>query len=311
MACYFPLTAYRGRPTGPGKPSPVVFDFSKAHGPAIKLPCGQCIGCRLERSRQWAVRLMHEAQLHEASSFLTLTYSDENLPADGSLNVKHFQDFMKRLRRRIGERLRFFHCGEYGERFARPHYHCILYGFDFPDKLLYKPSDAGDLYTSGFLDSVWQHGHCIIGDVTFESAAYVARYVTKKVTGNKADGHYLIFDPETGEVPQKPDGSFSHLTPEYVTMSRRPGIAAEWFKKFGRDVFPSDEVIVRGQSCRPPRYYDNMFEAAHGDMDAIRSKRITKMRQYADNNTDKRLAARERVALARVKQLKRGFENEG
>lgn len=253
---------------------------------------------------------MHESQLHESSSFLTLTYRPESLPPDGSLDKKHFQDFMKRLRERLGTPLRYFHCGEYGERFARPHYHCILYGYDFVDKVLYKPSDAGDLYSSVFLDSVWGHGACLIGSVTFESAAYVARYVTKKVTGRNADGHYLIFDPETGEIPEKPDGSFSRLQPEYVTMSRRPGIAADWFKKFGSDVFPSDEVIMRGREMRPPRFYDKLFEAAHGDMDAVRSRRVVKMKRFADNNTEPRLAARERVALSRVKVLKRGFENE-
>jgi len=252
---------------------------------------------------------MHESQLHWLNCFLTLTYAPENLPELGSLVPKHFQDFMKRLRKQTGAKLRYFHCGEYGERFARPHYHCILFGYDFLDKLLLSQSEAGNLYTSALLDRIWGHGHCVIGDVTFESAAYVARYVTKKVTGKMADGHYLVFDPETGEVPEV-NGSFSHLVPEYVTMSRRPGIAADWFKKFSGDVYPSDEVIVRGRECRPPRYYDKMFEAAHGDMDAVRTRRVAQMRQHADNNTESRLAVREKVALARFKQLKRGFEND-
>lgn len=304
--------AYRGRPSGPGKSSPIVFDFSKAHGPAIKLPCGQCIGCRLERSRQWAVRMLHEAQMHEENSFLTLTYSPENLPATGSLNKKHFQDFMKRLRGRLGgRRIRYFHCGEYGERLRRPHYHAILFGFDFPDKVFYKPvGDNGRLYISAMLDETWSHGFAVIGDVTFDSAAYVARYVTKKVTGPRADGHYLRFDKETGEVFTEPDGSLSHLEPEYVTMSRRPGIAAGWFERFGSEVFPSDEVITRGVQARPPRYYDKLFEAAHGDLDSIKARRVGRMRKHAENNTDFRLAIRERVKMAQFQQLKRGYENE-
>jgi len=253
---------------------------------------------------------MHESQLHACSSFLTLTYRPESLPADGSLNKKHFQDFMKRLRERLGISLRYFHCGEYGEKFARPHYHCILFGYDFPDRVFYRPAEGGALYTSSLLDDVWGHGHCIIGDVTFESAAYVARYVTKKVTGMAADGHYLRFDPESGEIHENPDGSLARRQPEYVTMSRRPGIAADWFKLFQRDVYPSDEVIARGVSCRPPRFYDKLFEAAHGDMDAVRTRRIGGMRKQADNNTDARLAVRERVTLARISVLKRGYERE-
>lgn len=253
---------------------------------------------------------MHERQLHEDAWFLTLTYRPESLPVDGSLNKKHFQDFMKRLRARLGYQLRYFHCGEYGERFARPHYHAIVYGLILRDLVLYRETEVGRLFTSAFLDDVWTHGFVVVGDVTFESCAYVARYVTKKVTGRAADGHYLIFDPDTGEIPQAPDGSFSHRAPEYVTMSRRPGIAAGWFERFGSDVYPSDEVIVRGRSCRPPRYYDNLFEAAHGDMDAVRSRRVATMRKHAANNTEDRLAVRERVTEARVSQLKRGYEDE-
>lgn len=295
MACFHPLTAYRGRG---GR---IVFDSSQRIGPEMQLPCGQCIGCRLERSRQWAVRMMHEAQLHEDNCFITLTYSPENLPRDGSLNKAHFQGFMKRLRARFsGRKIRFFHCGEYGEQLQRPHYHACLFGFDFPDKVFYKHVGDSRLYLSQILEDTWRFGFCSIGEVTFESAAYVARYITKKVTGDLADDHYLSFDPVTGE-------SFV-LQPEYVTMSRRPGLASAWFEEYCNEVFPSDEVIARGFACRPPRYYDKLFEAAHGDLDFIKRERRKALRAHLDDVSPERLRVRERCAQARLAQGKRSFE---
>ena len=137
MPCYSPLTAYKGKSTDSGK---MCLSFKRSEGlfgsfSAINLPCGQCIGCRLERSRQWAVRCMHEASLHDENSFLTLTYSDENLPPGGSLHLPDFQNFMKRLRKSIApKRVRFYHCGEYGDILSRPHYHALLFGYDFDDR---------------------------------------------------------------------------------------------------------------------------------------------------------------------------------
>lgn len=281
----------------------MVFDRRLGIGPPVDLPCGQCIGCRLERSRQWAVRMCHEAQLYDDNCFITLTYSPENVPPDGSLNIKHFQDFMKRLRSRFpGKRIRFFHCGEYGERFSRPHYHACLFGFDFPDKVFYRESEAGGrLYTSAVLESLWRFGFCPIGDFSFESAAYVARYVTKKVTGAAADDHYWRVNDVTGEAYQ--------VAPEYCTMSRRPGIGAEWFERFSGDVFPRDEVVSRGFVSKPPRYYDELF----GELDAValedvKSRRVLRARDYADNNTPERLFVREVVKKAQVEFLRRRTE---
>ena len=136
MPCYRPIKGYRSRRLNAetGK-RPVVFNPRDGfYDQPVDLPCGQCIGCRLERSRQWAIRCVHEASLHERNCFITLTYRDECLPTNGSLDLDAFQKFMKRLRRRFGEGVRFFHCGEYGENFGRPHYHAILFNLDFSDK---------------------------------------------------------------------------------------------------------------------------------------------------------------------------------
>lgn len=306
MACYKPLQAWRGRGGAP------VFNRNSAIGPEMKLPCGQCIGCRLEHSRQWAVRLMHEASLHDSKYFLTLTYSPEKLPADGNLNKKHFQDFMKRLRARFSSNLiRFFHCGEYGDKLGRPHYHCILYGLEFPDRIMYRQTNTGRLYVSPMLNDIWGHGFCVIGDVTFESCAYVARYVLKKVTGDMAQGHYLIFDKDTGEVPVSSiSGEFSYRTPEYVTMSRRPGIARAWYESFSNEVFPSDEVISRGFPVRPPRYYDKLFSDVHPDiMFDIKSRRLRRAISRAEDSTPARLFDRERCAKAKLSLYKRPLDD--
>lgn len=299
MPCFKPLQAWRGRKPGPSGKVPVVFKQEDSCGVSLELPCGQCIGCRLERSRQWAVRIMHEASLHEDNCFLTLTYSDEFVPVTGSLDKRHFQLFCKRLRKARGP-FRFFHCGEYGDKLGRPHYHACIFGLDFPDKEYFKLTDAGErIFRSDSLDAFWRLGHCSIGSLTFESAAYVSRYVMKKVTGDAADEHYMRMS-DYGEV--------INMLPEYVTMSRRPGIAREWFQKFGNEVYPADEVISRGISCRPPRYYDNILEHSEPSVfDAIKRRRLSDVREHVADCTPERLRVREICAEARVRQLKRGI----
>lgn len=303
MTCYHPIPAYRAAKCGPSGKRGIVFKPQQSNGTMLEVPCGQCIGCRLKRSKDWAIRMMHEAQMHEDNSFITLTYAPEHLPADGSLNKNHFQDFMKRLRERLApERIRFFHCGEYGERFSRPHYHAIVFGFGFPDRTLYQDTGETKLYTSAFLADCWGHGFTTVGDVTFDSAAYVARYVVKKITGDKAHDHYWRINEQTGETNQ--------VEPEYVTMSRRPGIASAWYDKYGAEVYPSDSVITNGHEIQPPRYYDKMFEAAHGNIQAIKRERLKKGEKHKKDQHWKRLLVRERVQERKLQLLKRGLESE-
>ena len=258
----------------------------------LTLPCGQCIGCRLERSRQWAVRCMHEASLYERNCFVTLTYDNEHLPKDRSLNKKHFQDFMKRLRFCFpDDKVRYYHCGEYGERFSRPHYHIILFNFDFDDRVLWKESSGCKLYTSNILAQVWGKGFCTVGDVTFESAAYCSRYVTKKVTGKAAADHY------------------QGRQPEYNTMSRRPGIARDWYLKYRTDVFPSDEVIVNGVSCSPPRYYSNLYEIeCPEDFLIVKQLRKEQQEDMFEDSTYARLKDRELCVVSKMDNFNRSYE---
>lgn len=305
MPCYFPVTAYRSKDLNVSGKRSMVMNPARSHEPdvPVSLSCGQCIGCRLERSRQWACRIMHETSLYERNCFLTLTYDKKHLPKDGSLNLRHFQLFMKKLRKRFGKGIRFYHCGEYGERFGRPHYHAILFNFDFADKVLCS-TEGNDLYESQALKELWHYGLSRIGSVTFESAAYVARYCTKKVNGRAALAHYCSVDYRTGEI-------LHEKKPEYATMSRRPGIGHGWFSKFSTDVYPKDYFHIRGRECRPPKYYDRQFEVLDPSvMDDIREKRNEARRLTAFDNTRDRLTTKRVVKEAHLKLLKRRYEDE-
>jgi len=244
---------------------------------------------------------MHEAQMNDENSFITLTYAPHFLPDDLSVNIGHFQDFMKRFRARVDPtRVRYFHCGEYGEQFSRPHYHAIVFGFGFPDRSYYKEVNGARYYTSNFLDDVWGLGGCIIGDVSFESCAYVARYVTKKINGEQAHDHYMVLDERTGEVRS--------ITPEYATMSRRPGIGASWFEKFGEEVIHNDSVVARGHEMKPPRFYEALYDEL--DLEAVKGERQIEARKRDFDNTPERLRDREVCKTAQVHLLKRGYEHE-
>lgn len=301
MPCYHPLKGYYGRKVNPetGKRSVVFNQKDGFHDYKVSLPCGRCIGCRLERSRQWATRCVHEASLYPQNCFITLTFR-EACPLDGtktdptvSLHKHHFQRFMKRLRKHFfgNEKgtIRYFHCGEYGEQLGRPHHHACLFNIDFPDKTLWAVRDGIRLYRSKTLESLWPFGNSTIGDVTFDSAAYVARYVVKKITGKLANAHYL------GKQP------------EYCTMSRRPGIASGWIKKYSNDVFPKDFVVIRGKKSKVPKFYNRNYELTNpADYGTIRASRIMNQRGNP-NNVPERLEASEVIQNAQLALLKRGL----
>lgn len=293
MPCYGPLTAYYAKEVNPTGKRSLVFSPTASHsGLPIKLPCGQCIGCRLERSRQWAVRCLHENRCHDTSVFLTLTYDDCHLPASGSLVKRDLQLFMKRVRKSRCETLRFFACGEYGDTTNRPHYHVLLFGTDFADKRFYKETPSGEsIFSSDELSSLWPQGRNAIGAVSFESAAYVARYCLKKITGPSADWHY------------------SGREPEFVNMSRRPGIGSSWLERFGSEVYTHDSVIIRGVEARPPRFYDNRYEL----VDPARMQLIVKSRRvtgklFDPENSSRRRRTREVVKTAQVGLYRRDVD---
>lgn len=242
------------------------------------------------------MRCYHEASLHTDNCFITLTYDEHNLPDDSSLNKRHFQLFMKRLRKKFPHtKIRYYHCGEYGENFGRPHYHACLFGFDFADaKPFGGPKNGNQLYTSATLQTLWPFGLSSIGRVTFASAAYVARYIMKKINGDLADHHY--FDPITGVFKQ----------PEYTTMSRRPGIARDWLTKYMHETYPDDFCVINGKKVKPPKFYDTQFELLYpAEYGKVRAARKAASRLHVDNNTPERLKVREAVANARLSQMPR------
>lgn len=296
MACFHPLTAYR---VADGS----ILFHAKRGGDQIQLACGQCVGCRLERSRQWAVRCVHEAQSHANNCFVTLTYDNSSVPRDGGLRYSDFQLFMKRLRKRFpNETVRFYMCGEYGENYGRPHYHACIFGLDFPDRTVHARTGSGFfIYRSKILEQLWPHGFASVADFSFESAAYVARYVMKKITGQAAESHYEVYDEVTGEIFNR--------TPEFNHMSLKPGIGALWFEKFGMtDVVVRDAVVINGVEATVPRYYDKLLKRRDPlRYDDIKTQRVLDSYRLRGDNTDERLAVKEEVLRARIRTLRRSI----
>lgn len=223
---------------------------------SLLLPCGTCAACLLERARQHAVKVVNEAELHDRSCFVTLTYDDEHLPYGGSLVKSDFQKFVKSVRNRFGSGIRFFGCGEYGTRWQRPHYHVIFFGVDFvEDRYVSGKRAAGEVFRSPSLEGLWPVGRSEIGTVTFESAGYVARYVAKKLGEKVLDGR----------------------EPEFLLMSLRPGLGVPWLERYYRSVYARDSVVVRGAECKPPRLYDKWLEREHPEL-----YRVVKRRREAE-----------------------------
>lgn len=327
MPCYSPLKGWKDPDTGGIK-------FKRDNcGEKMEVACGQCLGCRLDRSRMWSMRIVHESSLHAftgGNCFITLTYRDAAecsaeqfaggfyVPNDWSLQPKHFVDFMKRLRKYFRpQKIRYFMCGEYGNRckhginmelvgcpmcnLGRPHYHACLFNCSFPDLVSYGSRNGELRYTSPILESIWKYGFVDVGEVNFESAAYVARYCLKKVTGVMSDDHYLSYDF---------DGVVTFLTPEYCTMSRRPGVGREWFDRYKRDVFPSDEVPVPGSGVFKgvPRYYEELFKLEDPvSLDKIKEIRQEFLKAHGEDYTPARLMSRYKVKKAQVEMLKRSL----
>ena len=296
MPCFHPRTVWKSLDGGIQFHNPYSdIDHSS------QISCKQCTGCRQEYSRQWAMRNMHEASLWLNNIFITLTYDNENLPQHNTLIKKDYQDFMKRLRKHkkanTNNPIRYYQCGEYGEKFGRPHYHAILFNTNFRDREIIQGHKG--LTQSETLSKLWGKGHSSIGDVTFQSAAYVAGYVQKKINGQQKDTHYAIVDQQTGEY-------FGQRQQEYSTMSRRPGIAGSWFAKHKDDVYPSDNIHINGKEMRPPKYYDRLYEIDHrSSMEKIKENRVKEMKKTAYLRTPEALLQAEKTHKARMAIYKR------
>lgn len=296
MPCNSPLRAFQVKPG-----APVSFSVPAGAARVLELPCGRCQGCRLERSRQDAVRCVHEAQMHQANCFITLTYDDEHLPPGRTLVKRDWVLFMKRLRKRVGIPIRFFMCGEYGEDYGRPHFHACLFGLDFPDREYHSRSGSGaTLYRSPVLESLWRFGFSTVGELNYESAAYVARYVMKKQLGADRGPKRVILDVTTGELVER-----EH---EFSLRSLKPGIGRKWIERYCSDVYPHGSVVMGGVEVKPPRYYDLWFESQDpAAFEALQGRRMVQADKRFDDNSPRRLVVKEQCLAARVAFLKRGL----
>jgi hypothetical protein len=251
--------------------------------------------------------------MHQQNSFITLTYSNENLPSDRSIHKSHVQKFIKRLRKNTGKKIRYFACGEYGSKTGRPHYHAIIFGYDFTDndptkdRRLWTKTRNGDLlFRSPILEKAWPYGHSTIGNVTFESAAYVARYVMKKwkpdtrsdvSAEDQVKEHYTMVDEETGEI--------FHVQPEFCLMSRRPGLGATWLEKYKGDT-DKDFITLRGIKMSLPTYYDSLLEKMGDNIEQRKAKRMSMIDPL--DNTIERNRIKEKVKEAQTNNLNRNLQ---
>lgn len=311
MPCYHPQKGYHANPDrNDGKRG---FTKNKVVGYTdrpLTIPCGGCVGCRLDRARDWSIRCLHESKMHPINSYLTLTYAPEHLPSPPSVSPRVLSLFVKRLRQQLNiPGLRFYACGEYGEKLSRPHYHLLLFGYDFPDKRFWKKTKRGDtLYTSKALDKIWGFGHCNLGAVTQASAGYVARYILKKQTGDIARDHYVWYD--AAGHPHKLHDEFNQMSRGSKKLNTG-GIGQSWYDRYGdTDCHDTDCVIgANGREYPVPAYYDKLL----GKKDPQRLAKLKRLRAEraettALDNTSRRLHDREIIQKSKLTMLKRDYE---
>lgn len=280
MACFSPILLLRKKklvrcPDGSFEPeySYSFYDCPPEHrldgsirtwtpdGEILKVRCGKCIGCLLDRSRMWADRCMLEMQYHESNLFVTLTYDDLHVPVSYyanpdtgealpslTLDRRDVQLFMKRLRKRTGQKIRYFGSGEYGSTTFRPHYHMIMFGLKLDDLELVGRSGSGhQYYTSPLLVDCWGKGFVSVAEATWETAAYTARYVQKKA-GQVDPEFYKIYN----------------IAPEFSMMSTHPGIGRQYYDDHRDEIYEHQEIYVStksgGRKIRPPAYYDRLYD---------------------------------------------------
>lgn len=298
----------------------------------VPVPCGQCIGCRLDYSRMWADRCMLEAQEYQHNAFITLTYDPEHLPPlKECVNVEtgeiflwpslvpdELTKFMKDLRNYYMNNLnhtgiRFYACGEYGGEGGRPHFHILAFNLlPLPDMRYWFTTDQHEkIYHSEILQNkIWKKGICSIGELTWNSCAYVARYVVKKQKG------------ATKGLVDLSGNLVSGLEPEFTRMSRMPGIAWKYYDEHKHEFYETDEIVIavrgKARTIKPPRYFDKMYDLENVDpfiMRDIKERRAERAKEsmkeqlmHTDLNESEYLAVKERNKLAQIKALKRGLK---
>ncbi len=315
MPCYTPLKGYKELISG-------GWQFHKGNSAQkMEVACGQCLGCRVDHRLMWSIRIVHEASMHmdqHGNSWATLTYRDASACTDkqfknghyidrhGQLQPSHVSDFIRSLRRANPDhKIRYFYCGEYGDENQRPHYHICLFNHSFNDQYLWKDDEGLYTYTSKSLQKHWPWGFTTVAELNLRTAAYTAGYALKKITGKKADDHYLRCD-EHGEA--------YWLLPEYIRMStgrKYPcGLGAGFYEKYKTDIFPSDTSPIPGYGTSQlvPRYYQNILAKQDPSMlESIKRIRRSFIQAHAADFTPERLRDKYICAQAKESQLRRNL----
>lgn len=241
-----------------GVPDLDLHDLQLIYGDRlVPIPCGKCESCIEDRTRMWAARCVLEASLYPENCFLTLTYRDSSLPKYG-LCKPDLQKFIKRLRKYLDDRkIRYYGCGEYGDKTKRPHYHLIVFNWFPPDAKYFKRCDfgSGNLYTSKILSDLWPFGFSLVGDCTYESCGYVARYCQKKIY---IKNQYKAFS----------------------VMSLKPGLGYQFLEDNFDKIYDTDKIYSKFGSATfttPFRYFDKVLENVNPSrLGELKEERISK-----------------------------------
>ncbi|AXL14557.1 replication initiator protein [Microviridae sp.] len=314
MTCYRTQTAYYNINEND---TIITFNRKKKHPlkDELKLPCGQCIGCRIDHSRSWAIRAIHEAKQYKENTFITLTFNNESLyqrKNPYSLDKKEIQNFIKRLRQSINyKKISYIATGEYGERLGRPHYHLIIFNHQFNNLKKIQTRSREQLYTSDELEKLWKYGFHSIGKVTYQSAAYVARYNLKKISGKNKSEKYTRLDD---------NNTIIQIEPEFILTSKAPAIGLNHFKKYYEQIYRNDLIVYQTENgirkTKPPRYYDKKLEQIDPELyETIKQNRKIKSQEIENENLTKRATEiehknrmQENVKKLQLKQCKRDVE---
>jgi hypothetical protein len=316
VPCTNPKKCWEYGKTKNGKPRYVFKRPEGYSGETQKVPCGKCTSCLIDKAKEWAVRGFHESQCHALNSFITLTYAEEYLPENGSLDRQHLRDFIKLMRYHFPKEKygdwKYLAAGEYGssENTHRPHHHICLFGVDFIDKEYLFTNEYGDpVFTSRKLEKIWKYGFNTVAPVHYRTVAYTARYTTKKIVerGQQTQDKFWI-DTKTGETNYDPIAYKKGLLmkgkiPEFISMS--PGIGKAWYEKYKNDT-EKDYVTVNYALHKIPGYYDKLKEKEDPELLAkIKEKRKAaaieieaKLNKPSNDSID-------RILKNKLKQLKR------
>lgn len=286
----------------------------------LVLPCGHCVGCRLDNARMWSMRMMHEARYSKHTYFVTLTYADENLPPDADLRYSDLRDFFKRARhhyqgepaptsRRPNARqvtleapaFRYFACGEYGDRTLRPHYHFAAFDFKIDDLRPFKQTASGWYFISESLRQVWRHGHVIVAPLEWSSASYISRYVTKKMRGQ---------DIRIKRLAANEDEEAEYYTVQRAFQSK--GLGLRWYEDNKQEVWDLDACLFRGQYLvKVPRYYYKKLKECDPDwaqeVESARWHKYADKREPLDTTRDRQLLYEMQAKNLELQTLKRSL----